>query len=226
MYNRAIKNGVVMQLTKQQIINHLKDSLTARNEQPGVNEAIFITSFAMLEARDKSGDHYGLHWSGVAFDVPKSDVERQIAILHDLLEDTDWTDNDLREVGFSERVIAGVVTMTRDEENESYFDFIERCSKNPDALHVKLSDLRNNMDQSRNKFTIGERDMNRINRYALSYQYLKAVEEGMIVAGLPIEDFVHKHPLKMDKSVVTRVFAEQGRKLPTIKTAFKAFNPA
>lgn len=214
-----------MQLTKQQIITHIKTSLSARNEKPGVNEAAFITSFAMLDKRDKSGDHYALHWANVAFDGPKSDVERQIAILHDLLEDTDWTEDDLREVGFSERVINGVVAMTRDEDNESYFDFIERCSKNPDALRVKLSDLRHNMDQSRNKFTIGERDMNRINRYAVSYQYLKAVEERLIKAGSPIEKFVIEHPLRMKPEILTALFAEQGRKLPTAKSAFKRLSP-
>jgi|GEM_PF-335148 len=215
-----------MPLTKEQIIAHIEESLKARNEKPGVNEAALISSFAMLDKRDKSGDHYALHWAGVAFDGPKSDIERQIAILHDVLEDTDWTEDNLREIGFSKRVIAGVVSMTRNEEkNESYFDFIERCSRNTDALRVKKSDLRNNMDQSRNTFSITQRDVNRINRYIVSYQYLKAVEEGIVKAGSPIEKFIVQYPSKMKSDILRALFADQGRKLPTIKPAFKRLSP-
>lgn len=212
-------------LTKQDIIAHIKESLASRKEQPGVNEAMMVASYALLAARCKAMEHYALHWIEVAFDGTNSRIKQQIGILHDVIEDTDWTATDLRAIGFDERVVAGVEAMTRDEEKESYFDFIERCSQNAYALDVKMNDLRHNLNHSRNDFLIDEKGRMRVNRYIISYQYLLAVKKDRIEAGLPIEKFVAQTP-RLGRETAKRVLESEGRKLPSIRQKFSGLLPA
>ena len=135
--------------------------------------------------------------------------------MHDVIEDTDWRIEDLEELGFDQRVIDGVKAMTRNEENnEDYFSFIERCSKDPYAIDVKLADLRHNLSQSRNNFIPGTHDLMRIQKYIVSYQYLVAVKQGSIQAGYPVETFA-KDFFKDDKNfnALCAVFEKEGRVL-------------
>ena len=177
-------------LTKQQIINEINLSCNDRDIRPGLNEAMLIASHSLLEARDKTDADYALHWTTVAFDGTNSHIKQQIGILHDVVEDTDWTIEDLIALGFDKRVIDGVQAMTRDEENnEDYFSFIERCSKDPYAIDVKLADLGDNLDQSRNSFIPDEKDLMRIQKYIVSYRYLVTVKQGKIAAGSPVNEF-------------------------------------
>jgi (p)ppGpp synthase/HD superfamily hydrolase len=177
-------------LTNQQIFDHIQESCANRGLEPGVNEALLIASHSLMEVIDKSGADYSLHYLTVALDSTHSDIKKQIGILHDVVEDTDWTIEDLQALGFDKRVINGVKAMTRDEENnENYFSFIERCSQDPYAIDIKLNDLRHNLDQSRNTAIIGEYDAERIKKYNVSYQYLLAVKKGKIKAGTPVNEW-------------------------------------
>ena len=222
-----------MRLTKYQIKQEILATLKA-GQKPGINEAMLITSHSLLEARDKTGAPYALHWTTVAFDGTHSDIKRQIGILHDVIEDTDWTIEDLEELGFDPRVIRGVKAMTRDEENnEDYFSFIERCSHDSYGLDVKLNDLRHNLDQSRNNFIPGPNDLMRIQKYILSYQYLVSVKQGDIKPGTPIEEFAAKF-FADDKNydLLGAVMAKEGRQLlppnrpPQAKQKFGALLPS
>lgn len=202
-----------MKLTKQQIIDDIKANLAETGQKPWVSEANYIASRAFLGVKDKSGKDYAIHWLTVAFDGTNSDIKRQIGLLHDLLEDTDWTADDLRDLGFDERVVQGVIAMTRDEENESYFDFIERCAKDPYAIDVKLKDLRHNLDGTRYTTTMTERDVYRTNKYIISYNYLVAVKQGKIQPGSPVEDFVASHK-ELNTKAAQYVLNHEGRQLP------------
>jgi len=202
-------------LTKQQIFDHIKESCAQRDTKPGINEAMSIASHSLMEEVDKTGTDYALHWTTVAFDSTHSHIKKQIGILHDVIEDTDWTIEDLEALGFDERVIRGVKAMTRDEENnEDYFSFIERCSQDPYAIDVKLADLRHNLDQSRNNFIPNEKDLMRIQKYIVSYQYLVAVKQRKIEAGSPVEDFAASF-FEKDRNydLLTPVFEKEGRTL-------------
>ena len=204
-----------MTLTKDDIIDHIEHSCDARGIKPGLNEAMLIASFSLMEARDKTGTDYAIHWTKVAFDSTESHIKKQIGILHDVLEDTDFTREDLEALGFDKRVINGVMAMTRDEENnEDYFTFIERCSKDPYAIDVKLKDLAHNLSQSRNNFIPGENDLMRIQKYNVAYQYLVAVKQGNIKAGSPVEVFAAQF-FANDKNyeLLKPVFEKEGRKL-------------
>lgn len=121
---------------------------------------------------DKGGVPYILHCLKVMYYIKSDDEELQcIALGHDLVEDTDVTYVDLREMGFSNRIITGIRAMTkvRGETNDEYMIRIKACH---DAIRVKLADLRHNSDIRRLK-GITEKDIIRIEKYHKMYLELR-----------------------------------------------------
>jgi len=111
---------------------------------------------------DKAGKPYILHPLRVMMSVDKDD-EKIVAVMHDIVEDTDITLDDLRNEGFSEQVISAIECVTKGEE-EDYDSFIERISHNPLAIQVKLADINDNMDLSRLS-NVTEKDLERVEKY-------------------------------------------------------------
>lgn len=211
-------------ITKEKTFQEIQESCKRRGIKPGLNEAMKIASDSLMEARDKTGSDYAMHWVHVAFDGTDSHIKKQIGILHDVLEDTDWTREDLEALGFDKRVIDGVIAMTRDEKNnEDYFSFVERCSKDPYAIDVKLKDLKHNLMQHRNNFIAGPHDLMRIQKYTVAYQYLVSVKQGKIEAGSSVEIFAATF-FANDKNydLLKPVFKKEGRILP-MKSPKKQF---
>ena len=97
-------------------------------------------------------------------------AERATAYLHDVLEDTALTAEDLQREGFPVEVIQAVRCLTRTE-GEDYEDYIERVKDNPIAVRVKLSDLHHNMDRNRLP-EVTERDRKRLERYRRAVETL------------------------------------------------------
>ncbi len=96
---------------------------------------------------DKSGMPYVFHPFHLAEQM--TDEETTIvALLHDVVEDTDHTIDDLRKMGFSENVISAVELMTHDS-NVPYMEYVAQIKNNPIAKAVKLADLRHNSDMTR-----------------------------------------------------------------------------
>ena len=96
---------------------------------------------------DKSGLPYVFHPFHVAEQMEDEDTTI-VALLHDIVEDTDTTFEDLKEMGFSDNVIDALKLMTHDK-NVDYYDYVEMISKNPIARKVKIKDLEHNMDTTR-----------------------------------------------------------------------------
>ena len=96
---------------------------------------------------DKGGHPYILHPTRVMLSC-KTVEEKTVAMMHDLLEDTAYTEDDLREEGFPEKIIEAVVCLTKTE-GEEYADYVERICQNKLAARVKLADLKDNMDLNR-----------------------------------------------------------------------------
>lgn len=95
-----------------------------------------------------------------------------VALLHDILEDTEMTTVYLEFKGFDEEIIKAVEALTRRKEENKYFDFIERVAKNDIARIVKIYDLEDNMDIRRlNKFD--EYEQKRLRKYFYCWKYLK-----------------------------------------------------
>ena len=98
---------------------------------------------------DKQGKPYFGHVERVASSRKlKIYMDIQVAYLHDIIEDTAVTADDLLALGFDADVVACVQTLTR-MDDEKYFDYIGRVAKNDVCTRVKLADLDDNMDPSR-----------------------------------------------------------------------------
>lgn len=141
-----------------------------------LGKAIALAATCHMEQTDKAGRAYILHPMRMMHRLRTTDEELAcIAILHDVLEDCGLTEDDLRAAGMSERVIAGVVAMTRNE-GESYEDFIVRCGVNRDSRRVKKEDLRDNSDITRLK-GVRQKDLDRMEKYHRAYMYLESLGE-------------------------------------------------
>lgn len=121
---------------------------------------------------DKGGRPYILHPLTVMHRLRTDDEELQcIAVGHDLVEDTITTSQELRELGFSERVVAGIRDLTRFA-SQSADEYRETVKSNPDAIRVKIEDLRHNSDIRRLK-GVTPKDVARMVRYHEFYLELK-----------------------------------------------------
>lgn len=96
--------------------------------------------------------------------------EKIVGVLHDVVEDTDWTLDKLKAEGFTNEIIDGVDAVTR-RENESYDDYINRVQTNPLGIRVKLNDLTDNMDIRRWK-SVQYQDLARLQKYLSAYKQL------------------------------------------------------
>jgi hypothetical protein len=101
----------------------------------------------------------------------ETEAERTVALLHDVVEDTGRTLDDLRNLGYSDEVVAALGCVTK-REGETYEDFVERVASNPIARRVKLADLEDNMDLRR-LTAIQPKDVDRLNRYLRAWHRLK-----------------------------------------------------
>ena len=111
---------------------------------------------------DKAGKPYIEHPLRVMNQV-ESEEEKIVAVLHDIVEDTDISLDDLRNEGFSEEVVSAVGCLTK-QDSENYDSYIERISFNPLAVKIKLADLEDNRDLTRLP-EVTDKDLERIEKY-------------------------------------------------------------
>ena len=138
-----------------------------------LERAIQIAVEAHAGAKDRGDKAYILHPISVMMRC-ETDEEKIVAILHDVVEDTDWTFEALREEGFSETIIEALKTVTKHSEDEDYDEFIQRSLKNEIGRKVKIADLKENLDVTR----IGEltdKDLERINKYKRALSVLTKI---------------------------------------------------
>lgn len=136
----------------------------------GIDKALQIAIRAHEGHTDRAGQPYILHPLRIMAGL-NSMTEKIVAVLHDVVEDSDISIADLGEAGFSADIIQAVDALTR-RPGEDYFDYIERLSVHPLAVRVKRADLRDNLDGSRlSSFT--DRDQARFQKYLTALQMLK-----------------------------------------------------
>jgi len=133
---------------------------------------IALASNEFVDISDKAGEPYVMHCMKVMHYLPRDvdDEIRQIAVGHDLFEDTKVTAQDLRNMGFSERVINGIFALTK-HRGQSYEEYKIAVKANPDAVIVKKADLRHNSDIRRIKDP-GQKDFERVAKYRQFYTEL------------------------------------------------------
>lgn len=115
--------------------------------QPEVERARDVATIAHAGQTDRAGAAYIGHPARVAA-RQRSSQATSAAWLHDVVEDTPVTLEDLRQGGFDRRVVDAVDALTH-REGEDYFDYVRRAGDNPVARLVKIADLHDNMDLSR-----------------------------------------------------------------------------
>lgn len=138
---------------------------------PLTKKALLLCFEKHKNQRDKSGMPYVFHLFCVA-EMMGDEYCVCTALLHDILEDTDVTCDDLRDMGFPDEVVDAVFAMTHDDDTD-YFEYIRGLKSNPIAKAVKTADLEHNSDLSRLD-TITEKDIRRFEKYKKAIEILKA----------------------------------------------------
>jgi (p)ppGpp synthase/HD superfamily hydrolase len=139
---------------------------------PTLEDAILLAAQAHRGQLDRNGRPYVLHVLRVMSRV-ETDEQRMAAVLHDLVEDTPHTLDELRERGYAEDVVRAIDCLTH-REGEPYDGQVERAAADPIARVVKLADLEDNMDLRRLD-QVEERDLPRLNRYLRAWRRLKSL---------------------------------------------------
>ena len=136
--------------------------------------AILISVIGHFGQTDKGGNPYIFHVIAVTLDLLVKDEEViQAALLHDIVEDTNITLDDLALLGFSKRTLDCVALVTKDE-SLTYQENIDRLLGNIDACHVKHSDLRHNTMLSRLK-DLSEKTFNKMRDYMIAFKKVESV---------------------------------------------------
>ena len=120
---------------------------------------------------DKSGAPYIFHPFTVA-ESQEDEVSTSVALLHDVIEDTDVTFDDLREKGIPDSVLVPLRLLTHDDGSD-YMEYIRRIGTDPVATKVKLADLAHNMDASRYCRPMNDYEIRREEKYRKAAEYLR-----------------------------------------------------
>ena len=135
-------------------MNYSENELSILNCKDDSAEILYAKTGLLIrkwfgDKYDKGGHPYINHLLYVA-SCALTDEERIAALLHDIVEDTEVTFDDLKSFGMSEDIIELLRLLTKDE-NDTYEECIDKIisSKNKSALRIKKRDLEHNMDSSR-----------------------------------------------------------------------------
>lgn len=140
-------------------------------KQSQSEKAYEIAKKAHLGQVDKAGEDYIKHPEKVASFV-KTDEEKAVAYLHDVIEDTELTLEDLCEYDFSKEVIEAVDIITK-KRGEDYQSYLNSVKNNKLARAVKLADLRHNSDLTR-LIKVTEKDIKRKEKYQKAIDFLNS----------------------------------------------------
>jgi (p)ppGpp synthase/HD superfamily hydrolase len=140
-----------------------------------LERAIAIAAMAHEGQVDKGGAPYILHPLQVMLRLQDPEA-RTVAVLHDVVEDSPVSLEDLREQGFSEGVLSALEALTK-REGEDYQAFVERAGRDPLARQVKLADLAENSDLSRIPAP-SAKDLERVAKYRRAIDYLEGLAQG------------------------------------------------
>ena len=146
------------------------------DQQAAVYEkALTLAHKAHAGQKDKGGQDYISHPVTVSSFTEGPFVSVVAALLHDVVEDTPYTLDDLRKMGFPEEIVNCVDSLTR-REDEKRSEYLARVARNTDAIYVKLADLRHNSDLSRIP-NVTQKDFYRTEKYRRESGKLRAVLE-------------------------------------------------
>ncbi len=136
-----------------------------------LNRAIAIALMAHHGQFDRQGKPYIFHPLSV---MMRMDTEEEMitAVLHDTIEDTNITIDELREDGFSEEILAALELLSKESDDVPYMPFIETIKTNALATKVKKADIAENMREDRAPI-VSESDLIRMKKYRMAKNYLE-----------------------------------------------------
>ena len=137
---------------------------------------------AHRDQTDKSGLPYVFHPFHVAEQMT-DETTTVVALLHDVIEDSDYTLEDIRAMGFGDDVVTALALMTHGE-GVPYMDYVAGLKDNPAARAVKLADLRHNSDLSRLD-VVDDKALKRVEKYAAAIRLLEDSTEACMISGSP-----------------------------------------
>jgi (p)ppGpp synthase/HD superfamily hydrolase len=122
---------------------------------------------------DKAGLPYVFHPFHLAEQMQEED-EIIVALLHDVVEDSDYDFNNLKSAGFSNEIIEALKLLTH-KKSVPYMKYIEQIKCNALATKIKLADLKHNSDLSRLD-TVDSKALERVEKYAKAIKFLSQTE--------------------------------------------------
>ena len=134
-----------------------------------IDQAMAIAVEAYSGQTDKAGKTYILHPLRIMHQM-ETEAEMVVALLHDVIEDSDFTAQDLLDRGISTDVVEAVEMLTKGK-SEDYMDFIDRVKTNPLAARVKKADIEDNI----NVLRLGKleaNDLERVKKYHKAWHRL------------------------------------------------------
>jgi (p)ppGpp synthase/HD superfamily hydrolase len=137
---------------------------------PLTKKALILCFAAHKDQTDKSGIPYVFHPFHLAEQMD-SELTTVVALLHDVVEDSEYTLADLTDMGFPAEVTDAVALMTHGE-GVPYLDYVAKIKENPIARTVKLADLRHNSDLSRLD-RVDAKALARVEKYAAAIRLLE-----------------------------------------------------
>lgn len=182
-----------------------------------LQKAIEIATQAHKGQVDKAGNEYIGHPLRV-MEMGRTEEEKIVGVLHDVVEDTDWTFEMLEAEGFSKEVIDALRCVTKVSENENYDDFIDRVKKNPLAVAVKINDLSDNMDIRRLPY-LSDKDVKRLKKYLKAYKRLIGEPVYSIYAARQENPNAYE-PWTEEADTQLRQMWEAGKSIPEIAEYF------
>jgi (p)ppGpp synthase/HD superfamily hydrolase len=137
-----------------------------------LEKALEIALQAHQGQKDRYGEPYILHPLRIMTRV-HTEEEKIVALLHDVIEDSSWTIEQLEQQGFSADLIEAVQALTK-QPGEEYMHYIQRTEVTKLSLTVKIADLEDNMDLTRCK-QFKSADLKRMEKYLKAWKYLYKV---------------------------------------------------
>ena len=137
-------------------------------------KALRLSFEAHKDQVDKDNIPYVFHPYEVA-EAMDDETSVCVALLHDIIEDTDYTARNLRDMGFPEEIVTAVEVLTHSKA-VPYMDYVARVKENPLAKKVKLADLKHNMTRERMEHPT-KQDIARWEKYEKAYEFLTQTGE-------------------------------------------------
>jgi len=132
-------------------------------------KALKLSFAAHKDQIDKSGIPYVYHPFHLAEQMDTEETVT-VALLHDVIEDSDYTLDDIRDMGFPDKVVNALSLMTHNK-SVPYMDYVAKIKENPIARVVKLADLRHNSDLSRLD-SVDQKALERVEKYRQAVKLL------------------------------------------------------